>query len=296
MSSNEIYDSWRVSGANNRWVYYMLDAGCRLVSRRTSHRVADSIMEWYSGRDPGLPAVVAGNLRKAFPALPPHQIEWLAMSTLRSYARGVADYLRARRDPPLMLPPGDGNHEALADPGGKVILCAHMGNWELGGVVLGKRIGPHWVLAFPERDEGLDRFRRRRRDRAGLVTVHPGEGLDTILHLRRLLEQGRSLIVLVDREVGRDRIEVTFRNRSTYFLKSPALLAEMADVPVIPVAVMAEGRGSYRPVVGRPCRLRGLGSQHPGETMQRAADFFSGILERYPDQWYNFFPFWGEDS
>ena len=29
--------------------------------------------------------------------------------------------------------------------------------------------------------------------------------------------------------------------------------------------------------------------------MQRAADYFSGILERYPDQWYNFFRYWREE-
>ncbi len=28
--------------------------------------------------------------------------------------------------------------------------------------------------------------------------------------------------------------------------------------------------------------------------MQKVADFFSGVLERYPDQWYNFFRYWRE--
>lgn len=282
------------SGANRAWVFAVADAACRILPRPVRYAAADSLAEWYGGRSPTTLAALESNLRGAFPDRPAAWAEAMALATLRRYLRGVADYLAGLPDPPV-VEEGPGARETLeACPGGKVMLCAHLGNWEVGGFFLGNRLGRHHVVSFPEADAGVGDFREARRADAGLVTHTARAGLHNLFTLRSVLEGGESVVVLVDRAAGRDGVEVVFRGRRTRFLRSPAVMASLADVWAVPTAVVALGPGRYSALVGPPCRRRGEAAG-PAEVMQRAAAWFSDVLERHPDQWYNFFPFWQEE-
>lgn len=296
MPADDPRTRWRAgSGANRAWVFGVADTACRLLPRRWRYAAADSLAEWYGGRSPGTLSALEANLRGAFPDLTPAGAEALALSTLRRYLRGVADYLAHLSDPPL-VEEGAGSAAHLgACPGGKVLLCAHLGNWEVGGFFIGGRLGRHHVVSFPEADRGVGAFREARRADAGLVTHVARSGLHNLFDLRSVLEGGESVVVLVDRAAGRDAVEVTFRRRRARFLRSPAVMASLADAWALPTAVVALGPGRYSALVGPPCRSRGE-RVDPAVVMQRAADWFSDVLERYPDQWYNFFPYWQEES
>ncbi len=293
MSAETPYGRWQSSGTNSRWVFYASGIGCRILPRRRLYRVSDSLMEWYAARHPELLCHLEHNLVGAFPEVAPERAEALAFNTLQNYGRGVVDYLRGLFDPPEVLVDPASASRLKACNGAKVLLCAHMGNWEIGGMVLGRDIGPHTVITFPESDAGVEEFRKKRRASAGLTTFTVGGGLGNLFGLRAVLQRGETVIVLIDRSVGKDGVRVAFRGREATFLRSPALLAEIGDAWALPAAVMSEGPGLYRAIVGEPCRV--LGEKCEARTvMQRAADFFSGVLERYPDQWYNFFRYWRE--
>ena len=293
MSAENPYERWQSSGTNSRWVFYAAGLGCRILPRQRLYRVSDSLMEWYAARRPELLCHLEHNLLHAFPAMARSRAEELAFDTLQNYGRGVVDYLRGLFDPPEVTPDPAGAIRLKACEGAKVLLCAHMGNWEIGGIALGRDIGPHTVVSFPESDAGVEAFRKKRRLAAGLTTFNAGGGLGNLFGLRSVLARGETVIVLVDRSVGKDSVQVRFRERSTTFLRLPALLAELADAWALPAAVMADGPGRYVALVGEPCRRP---NEHcgPGVVMQRAADFFGQLLERYPDQWYNFFEYWRE--
>ncbi len=295
MSGDDVYNRWQPSGMNNRWVFLAADLGCRLFRRESLYRISDAVMDWYLGRHPEVLAAIESNLRGAFPGMERLRAEALALRTVFNYGHGVVDYLRGLADPPVVRPAPGADALLDKDFGAKVLLCAHMGNWEVGGFFIGRAVGPHTVVAFPERDPGVESFRASRRAAAGLTTLSAGQGLHNLFALRRVLERGEAVIALVDRAVGRDRVEVRFRGRRAGFLRSPATLATLADTWVLPAVVVAEGPGVYTALVGEPCRRPGE-SATAETVMQRAADFFGAVLERYPDQWYNFFPFWEEAS
>jgi len=284
---------WGDSGFNSAWTFRVSDLACRLLPPEAIRTAAESVMDWYAGRRPDTLAALESNLRGAFPGMTPARTEALALSTLHNYGRGVADYLRGLSHPPP-IDPAPGAWEALqACPGGKVFLCAHIGNWEVGGFFIGRVVGPHHVVGFPERDRAVEEFREKRRATAGLTTHMARSGLHNLFTLRRVLEGGEAVILLVDRAAGKDRVEVRFRGRPAWFLRSPAVLASLADVWALPTAVVAAGGGRYRALVGPPCRHPGE-TVAPGEVIQRAAGWFGEVLEQYPDQWYNFFPYWRE--
>ncbi len=294
MSGEAVYGDWAVSDFNRGSVFRLAALGCRLLPRDALYAISDSLMDWYQGIRPQVPAALEHNLLHAFPGLPPREARRLSGATFRTYGRGVVDYLRAPFDPPRVTP-DPGAHERLASvAGGKILVTAHMGNWEVGGFFIGGVLGPHWIVAFPERDAAVDSFREARRSAVGHTTLSARSGLSTLVRLRAALEAGESVVVLADRAAGEDRTEVTFRGRPSGFLKSPALLSALTGAPLVPVAVVSEGPAEYRALVGEP--RRPVPGENPSQAMQAVADFFGGLLERYPDQWYNFFRYWREGT
>ena len=290
MSAADVHASWGGSAFNRGLVFRLAEMGCKVLGRRGALAASDSLMDWYQGASPGTAAAVASNLRLAFPSLPARDVEDLAARTFRNYGRGVVDYLTAEAHPPVILP-DDGSEERLRSvTGGKILVTSHMGNWEVGGLLLGRTVGPHAVVGFPERDPGVESFRKTKRGSAGLQTLSARSGLATLFQLREILGRGESIVVLADRNAGTDSQEVVFRGRPSRFLRSPALLARLASVPLMPTAVMAEEPGRYRAFVGAPVM-----PGEPSAVMQEVADFFGDVLERYPDQWYNFFRYWREE-
>ncbi|MEW5764799.1 MAG: lysophospholipid acyltransferase family protein [Acidobacteriota bacterium] len=284
---------WGGGPLNRGWLLALGEALAPAVPRQVARALAEAIAEAYALHGPEVRRSLASNLRGAFPDLPPGGPEELAIRTLRAYARGVADYLRAPVDPPRVVPRSPAATERMARQGGKVLVTAHLGNWEVGGAFLAASVGPHWILGFPERDPDLERFRSRRRERQGHHYLPADAVLRSLPALRSSLERGESAVILADRAVGRDRAPVVFRGRPAHFLRSPALLAALAGVPLVPTAVMAEQDGTYSAWVGEPARCGGDdGSVRAA--LQGAADFFGAVLERYPDQWYNFYPYWQE--
>jgi lauroyl/myristoyl acyltransferase len=293
MSADKAHGAWEASRFNNRWVFRGSQWACRLLPRDTLYTLSDGIMDWFLGSRPLTVSAVEDNLAKAFPAKAPGEVQALAASTIRSYARGVVDYLQTGEASPRVIPRGAASGIMESLTGGAVLVTAHMGNWEVGGAFLGDAIGPHWMVGFHEQDAGVEDFRRAKRDASGHTTLFVGMGLPGMMQLRRALEAGGRMVVLADRALGRDAVGVDFRGRPSNFLKSPAVFSLLTGVPLVPVAVMCDAPGLYSAHVGEPFSTADCGGD-ARVAMQRTADFFSGILERYPDQWYNFFRYWRE--
>jgi lauroyl/myristoyl acyltransferase len=293
MSQDEIYQSWGSNPFNTGFVFRLSAAVCKLFPRGALYATAENIFDWYQAWNLETTAAVTDNLAKAFPERSREVVESYASRTFTNYAHAAVDYLRAGDDPPVVRH-GNADVQSLLDAaGGEILVTAHMGSWEIGGRHVGKSSKRYVLVGLPERDERLGDFRESWRSGSGPRTLMAGRGLSTPFALRGALEAGDNVVVLVDRAVGRDRVEVAFRGRRSFFLKSPALFSALTGAPVRPVAVMREGPGQYAAYAGEPLAVppEGGGLQ---KVMQRAADFFGDILERYPDQWYNFFRYWQE--
>lgn len=294
MSRDEVYENWNPSPFNTGFVFTASATVCGVLPKQFLYAASDLLMDWYQGWKPETLASVRRNLAGLFPSYSRGRLQTLAESTFTSYGRGVVDYLRSSFDPPLVVPTrGDISNLKPDGDCARILVTAHMGNWEIGGAYLGELIGPHWIVEFPERNGEVESFRRGRRKGTGNMTVSAGGGLASLFRMRKALESGMNLIFLVDRAVGRDNVKVTLRGHPTRFLKSPALLSALSGCPIVPVAITRRENGSYAARNGSPV-FAGSG-EDAGKTMQKAADFFGEIMESCPNQWYNFFEYWREE-
>ena len=67
--------------------------------------------------------------------------------------------------------------------------------------------------------------------------------METALQIRERLQRNEVVAMLLDRYYGKDHVEVSFFGRPTGFLRTPALLAALADAPLVPCFVYRDGDG-----------------------------------------------------
>jgi KDO2-lipid IV(A) lauroyltransferase len=240
------------------------------------------------------------NLRVVAPEMDERERRALALRTYRSYTSEHADLLRslsmdqaALRS--LMSPRSDFGR-VHADGRGLLLVTGHLGNYELGGGLLRVLFdAPVTAVVLPERDPSVNALRHEMRATLGIQTLEIGEAVDTVLRIRRLLEQNEIVGLVADRPVGRDRVEVEFFGRLTGFLRSPALIGYLTGAPLVPSFILRQEDGRYAGFALDPIRVEQGGDRDANvkAAMQAFARALEGQVREYPHLWYQFYPYWG---
>ena len=189
--------------------------------------------------------------------------------------------------------------ELLARRRGVVIVGGHFGNWELGGVALRLLHGyPLTVVGKAEASPVVGEIRRRMRESLGIETLEIGQMLETALQIRRLLAANGIVAMLLDRHLGRDRIDVTFFGRPAGFLRTPAMIGYLSGAPLLPAFMIRQADDRFVGELGDPIVVD---STKPTEDAVRAAtQAFAAQLEvrirANPQLWYQFYPYWRTDA
>jgi KDO2-lipid IV(A) lauroyltransferase len=188
--------------------------------------------------------------------------------------------------------------EALARGNGAILVSPHLGNWELGGLGLADLGYKLNVLTFREPDEKVNELREKVRGERGIGIIYVDRD-DTsplaVIEAINALRRNEVLCLLGERDGSSNTTEVDFFGRPTPFPVGAAYLALASGAPVIPVFVPLEGT-TYATLMDEPIYFNGGHGRHGQAVrngMQRIASVFERYIRRYPDQWYNFYDFWG---
>lgn len=233
------------------------------------------------------------------------QVEGLLVGTFYNYCRNWTDVmlmirlrgerlqaLIGRRDSQGPL------DEALAKGNGAILVSPHLGNWELGGLGLADLGYKLNVLTFREPDEKVNELREKVRGERSIGIIYVDRD-DTsplaVIEAINALRRNEVLCLLGERDGSSNTTQVEFFGRPTPFPVGAAYLALASGAPVIPVFVPLEG-SRYATLMDEPIYFsagHGRHAQAVGSGMQRIAAVFERYIRRYPDQWYNFYDFWG---
>jgi KDO2-lipid IV(A) lauroyltransferase len=294
-------DRWHARGLNTGPIfgttYHIVSRVPRFVSYGIGH--VSTWLAYHLARDAteGLLA----NLRVVCPQASARELRRLALLTYRSYGRDTIDFIRSLSMGARQLAPrvaqldSDRFDELLSEQRGVIVVGGHFGNWELGGVALRLLRGyPLTVVGRPEASPVVGQIRRRMRDSLGIETIEIGQMLDTALRIRRVLSANGLVAMLMDRHLGKDRVDVTFFGRRTGFLRSPAMIAHLSDAPMLPSYMLRQPDGRFVGVCGEPIRVdTGLATD---EGVRLATQAFATQLEHRiranPELWYQFYPYW----
>ena len=189
---------------------------------------------------------------------------------------------------------GEGRDEG----NGVLLLTAHLGNWEVGGLMLAEMKQPIHVVLVPDIFPAVERARRDLHARAGITEIRVDRSLAPTLVVLRALKANGIVAMQGDRDFSNTGIAVPFFGREAYFPRGPFLVAMATRAAVLPAFIIRTPDGRYRAVVEEPLAIdRGRDRE---AALKANVERYVAVLERYvaanPEQWYCFYPFWEDPS
>lgn len=183
--------------------------------------------------------------------------------------------------------------EAVASGRGVIIATAHLGNWELPGLLLGSLGYPLSVVAGEQMNSLLTDPVRRAKEEKGIVVIGPG---NSYRRLYRILQDGGIVALLLDGDIFEGGVPVELFGRKVSLPRGAARLAMSTGAPVL--GACCRRLDDDRSQLNMETLLA------PGEAAQAgesgALRTIYSAIERYirdnTDQWCIFRDFWEETS
>jgi KDO2-lipid IV(A) lauroyltransferase len=184
--------------------------------------------------------------------------------------------------------------DALANGKGAITLTAHIGNWELGGVVIALLGYPFWVVALPHKYKKVDNFFNFQRESKGVKVIPLGKAVRLSLDV---LKENKVLALLGDRDFSEKGLALEFFGRPAIFPQGPAAISLKTGAKLIPGFMLRNPDDTFTLKFERPLELISTGDKNKDliSLTTQYKNVFEDYIRRYPDQWYVFRKFWKED-
>lgn len=176
---------------------------------------------------------------------------------------------------------------------GGILLTAHVGNFELGGLFLRELGLDVYAVYVPDPSPAVEAHRQKARAELGVKGIPVTSSPFAFVPMMRALKANSFLAMQGDRDVSGTGRPLPFFGETTSFPVGPFRLAQVSGAPLFPVFVLQDQKGGYRTIVEEPIVLGKGGSEEEKESEQKAAmEKFVAILTRTirenPTQWYLF--------
>ena len=265
----------------------------RILPRPLAQRLAAAIAVWV--RPPDGCSALRENLR-AITGLEGGELDALCTANRRHFAQMLADYFLCagshRANGLLHDWRGIEHVEAARALGrGVLLVTAHLGHWELGGLLLAGHGLPMTVVTLEEPTTELTRWRDAYRRRAGIRTIPVGPGHHfAFVEIMQALRRNEVVAMLVDRPYAGSGEKVQFFGRATEFSTGPSILCQHTGAAVVPAFVLRDASGCYTAFAEAVLPLAPeAGLPH---NTQLIASHFENIIRKHPEQWFNYVPIW----
>jgi len=275
--------------------------------RERGHEIADQVADAFMALRPRYLAAILGNTARVLGLRESHpEVDRTARDMVRQHARAWVDFFwygqRPVEEALAQFATIEGLEHmdaAMAEGRGVILLTAHAGNYELGGLLLRARNLKVHAVYKPDRFEAVERLRERLRAQGGVVGLPvDGVGFST-LPLVKLLREGRLVGMQGDRDFSLNGVAMPFFGREVPFPRGPWELAAMTGAPIVTSFFYTDADRRFHARFSEPIRVQGGRGERMAaiETGMRAyvADLETLIREQ-PSQWYCFYPFWDDPA
>jgi KDO2-lipid IV(A) lauroyltransferase len=185
----------------------------------------------------------------------------------------------------------EGRHyldEALDKGRGAILLTAHLGHWEIGGLGLRALGYPVNVVTIKHNSFFTNTLINLMRSRHGIRVIELGNSTYDVIEIVNALHRNEVVAVLGDRAISERSGTATLFGREVQLPLGPLLLAMTTRAPVVPAFSVMESPGHYCGIIEKALyfqngRDREQAMKH---NLQQVASVFERYIRRYPDQWF----------
>ena len=184
--------------------------------------------------------------------------------------------------------------EVLKDGKGGILLTAHIGNWELGAMVMSLLGFPLVAIALPHKERPVNELFNQQRERQGITIIQ------TSIAIRRSLEalkENKFIAVVADRDFTAHGMELDFLGRKALLPKGAAIFSAKTGAPIIPTFMIREPDDTFSLIIHPPIYpQKVINGEVDQDTIMTAMKKYVTIIEEkirlYPTQWLMFREFW----
>jgi len=177
---------------------------------------------------------------------------------------------------------------------GVITLSIHLGNWELGGAVLGAMGYPISALVLGHENPRINAFFTRQRTRNGLKPIPVGMPIKGCF---QALKQNQVLAIVGDKNYTSGGVEVDLFGKKAMLPAGPALFSLKTGAPIVCCIMAREKDDIFRFRFEEPIRHDQTGDRDGDirSLMKEYIRFFEKAIREYPDQWYVFKEIWKQE-
>lgn len=246
---------------------------------------------------------VGNNLKAIFPDKPADELNRIKRQVFRNFAKYLVDFFRFPKLDEEYISKNikiENIHyfdEALAKGKGVIVLTAHLGNWELGGVVIALSGYPFWVVALPHKNKKVDDFFNHQRESKGIHVIPLGRAARQCLSL---FKENKMIALAGDRDFSERGIIVDFFGRKSLLPVGPAAFSIKTQSIIVPGFMLRNPDDTFTLKIEKPIEVSVPEDANwlpdKNNFLLEIINSYKIILEdyirRYPDQWYMFRRFW----
>jgi KDO2-lipid IV(A) lauroyltransferase len=187
----------------------------------------------------------------------------------------------------------DNLDRALQSGKGVLVVSAHLGNWELGAMVLsmlGYRVN---AIAWTHKNRLVNNFFLHQRQSKGLTIIPIGTRIRRVF---TALKNNEAVAFLADIDFANPYAGIPTKlfGRDTMIPKGPAVFSLKACCPIVPIFMLREDGHKFRlifeqPIIYKPTKNR---EYDLTKLTQKIAKIIESYIALYPDQWFMLTPRW----
>jgi len=240
---------------------------------------------------------VKENLKVIFPEKADTEIRKIRIRVFRNFAKYLVDFFRFEKLDEEYIKNNiriENIHyfkEALSKGKGVIALTAHLGNWELGGVVVAVSGYPFWVVVLPHKYKKVDEFFNFQRESKGIKVIPLGKAARKSLDV---LKENGILALAGDRDFTENGIVLDLFGKPTLFPQGPAALSLRTGASIVPAFMLRNKDDGFTLRMEKPIEFNPTGNKEKDlrELIAIYKIIFEDYIRKYPDQWYMFRRFW----
>lgn len=228
-----------------------------------------------------------------------HQIADMARSIFRNFAKYLVDFFRFPRIndeyvKKFIKVEGIENIRAAEKSNkGVIILSAHIGNWELGGLMVSKLGYRLSAVVLTHKNKKINDFFTRQRMVGNVRPIEIGLSLRSCY---RVLRGNGCLALLGDRDFFNNGIKINFFKEEATIPRGPAFFSCRIGSPMVPSFMIREDDDTFKLIFEKPI-FPPENDAHP-ESIKSVTGLYLAVLEKYinkyPTQWYAFREVWSD--
>ncbi len=295
-----------IASATSRVWFPATAAFARNLPRRSMHRGGRALATVYYRLQPKYLRAARTNLAVILGASEDSpEVRRLAFEMVVSHFSAWVDFLHFATRPPedaARLIEGVIGYSNIVEGRlsgkGVLLLTAHLGNWEVGGLMLAQVKQPIHVVLVPDIFPGVERERRRLHERCGVTEIRVDRSFVPTLAVLRALGSNGIVAMQGDRDFDNTGVAAAFFGREAFFPRGPLRVAMASGATVLPAFIVRLPDGRYRAIVEGPLRIDTAGDRDAAlrANIGRYVAILEHYVREYPDQWYCFYPFWDDPS